>query len=139
MLRGEPDRPAGVEAAEPGVHSGSEDEARGPGGGGGGGKPRRAELQPLACAPAAALAAAARGAYCAASRHLHELAASVSAVLAGMVPAAADVARHVMRGVADMVDTLRVSWGWLRAGLGQIGQIRVEQGRAWLRRPPRHA
>lgn len=67
-----------------------------------------ASLHLLAAAPAATLAAAAHGAYCAASSHLRILAASFSAYLARIVPAGAEVARHVVRGVAELVGTLQV-------------------------------
>ncbi|KAL4447353.1 hypothetical protein ABPG77_007386 [Micractinium sp. CCAP 211/92] len=83
-----------------------------------------ASLHLLAAAPAATLAAAAHGAYCAASSHLRILAASFSAYLARIVPAGAEVARHVVRGVAELVGTLQVQvqarLAPLPAGLGQL-------------------
>ena len=71
-------------------------------------KPVHGSLHLLAAAPAATLAAAARGAYCAASSHLRALAASFTAYLARIVPAGAEVAQHVARGVAELVGTLQV-------------------------------
>jgi hypothetical protein len=66
-------------------------------------------LPPLVAGPAAAVAAAAHGAYCAASHTLHALAASVHAYLVGhIMPAGADVARRVVRGMAEIVESLRV-------------------------------
>jgi hypothetical protein len=64
-----------------------------------------------AAAAAAATAAACRAAAVAASTSLHELAASVTAVLARFVPAAADVAHRMACGVAVLLDSLRVSGG----------------------------
>jgi hypothetical protein len=87
------------------------------------GKPAAAQPQPLAllpplvAGPAAAVAAAAHGAYCAASQTLHALAASMHAYLVGhIMPAGADVARRVVRGMAEIVESLRVGWwplGWM--------------------------
>ncbi len=68
--------------------------------------PSRAQL---ALAPAATVAAAARGALAAASTQLCALAASVSAYLARIVPAGADVAQRVVLGLAEVVGSLRVS------------------------------
>ena len=68
--------------------------------------PSRAQL---ALAPAAAVAATARGALAAASTQLCALAASVSAYLARIVPAGADVAQRVVLGLAEVVGSLRVS------------------------------
>lgn len=65
-----------------------------------------------AAAAAAATAAACRAAAAVASTSLRELAASVSAVLARFAPAAADVAQRVARGVAVLLDSLRVRPSW---------------------------
>ena len=67
--------------------------------------PSRAEL---ALAPAAAVAATARGALAAASTQLCALAASVSAYLACIVPVGAGVARRVVLGLTEVVGSLRV-------------------------------
>ncbi|KAL4443526.1 hypothetical protein ABPG75_011263 [Micractinium tetrahymenae] len=92
-------------------------------------RPAHASLHLLAAAPAATLAAAARGAYCAASSHLRALAASFGAYLARIVPAGFEVAQRVVRGMADLVDTLQAQaqarLAPLPAGLGQLASKSV--------------
>lgn len=71
-------------------------------------KPPAPSRAQLALAPAAAVAATARRALAAASTHLCALAASVSAYLARIVPAGADMAHRVVLGLAEVVGNLRV-------------------------------
>lgn len=94
MLQGEPELSTGSEPAGPAEPA---EVTKPP-------APSRAQL---ALAPAAAVAATARRALAAASTHLCALAASVSAYLARIVPAGADMAQRVVLGLAEVVGNLR--------------------------------
>ncbi|PSC72532.1 Gamma carbonic anhydrase-like mitochondrial [Micractinium conductrix] len=86
-------------------------------------KPAPPTLVLLAASPGATLGAAARGAYVAASGQLGALAASVTAYLARVVPASAEVAQRVALGVAELMGSLHArlaAGGAPPLGLGSL-------------------
>lgn len=111
MLQGEPDHlPAGASVAPHGAATDEEESGIEEGKQGGASKPLLSgptPLHALGASPAATVAVAARDAYAAASQHLRQLAASVTAFLARIVPAVGDVAQHALRGMAEIVGCLR--------------------------------